>query len=386
MEIKELLLREIGKFKNNKIIFSNYHVSTDNMNKHNQPIFYSKKGNLYEKTNILMSNIRPYFNKVWYSDRTGSKSSNVLCFVVTNNNVLSKYAYYLICSDKFNNFWSKTSKGTTMPVGDKEAILNFKFKICDKVNQQAIINIIEPKEDLFLKYHKVVDITTLETFTSSWANLINIIEPFEKMECKYKAKIDYILKIGDFKILNIFSTKYFLKDFFNVEIGQTPSTKNKSYWKDGENFWINSGALTNNLVLLNATNKITQNAVKSKNLKKSNKYSTFISIMEPSINKISLSGISSYFNQSIANIEPINKNDYGFIFFELRRNIYKLSSLSTGTAQKSINKSDLLNFKINRPIDDNLLFFKLSKLLINHHNIIFHCKKIINLITSLLII
>ena len=263
---------------------------------------------------------------------------------------------------------------------------NIKIKIIPIENQQQIINIIEPKEDLFLKYHKVVDITTLETFTSSWANLINIIEPFEKIECKYKAKIDYILKIGDFKILNPFSTKYFLRDFFNVEIGQTPSTKNKSYWKDGENFWINSGALTNNLVLLNATNKITQNAVKSKNLKKSNKYSTFISIMEPSINKISLSGISSYFNQSIANIEPINKNDYGFIFFELRRNIYKLSSLSTGTAQKSINKSDLLNFKINRPIDDNLLFFKLSKLLINHHNIIFHCKKIINLITSLLII
>ena len=154
MEIKELLLREIGKFKNNKIIFSNYHVSTDNMNKHNQPIFYSKKGNLYEKTNILMSNIRPYFNKVWYSDRTGSKSSNVLCFVVTNNNVLSKYAYYLICSDKFNNFWSKTSKGTTMPVGDKEAILNFKFKICDKATQQKIINIIEPFENLKSKILK----------------------------------------------------------------------------------------------------------------------------------------------------------------------------------------------------------------------------------------
>lgn len=306
--------------------------------------------------------------------------------IKTSPNLSKKYLQYWLLKNKKEI--SELGYGTTFKVLYLEPFKKYIDKIFlpDLEEQQQIINIIEPKEDLFLKYHKVVDITTLETFTSSWANLINIIEPFEKIECKYKAKIDYILKIGDFKILNPFSTKYFLRDFFNVEIGQTPSTKNKSYWKDGENFWINSGALTNNLVLLNATNKITQNAVKSKNLKKSNKYSTFISIMEPSINKISLSGISSYFNQSIANIEPINKNDYGFIFFELRRNIYKLSSLSTGTAQKSINKSDLLNFKINRPIDDNLLFFKLSKLLINHHNIIFHCKKIINLITSLLII
>ena len=188
MEIKELLLREIGKFKNNKIIFSNYHVSTDNMNKHNQPIFYSKKGNLYEKTNILMSNIRPYFNKVWYSDRTGSKSSNVLCFVVTNNNVLSKYAYYLICSDKFNNFWSKTSKGTTMPVGDKEAILNFKFKICDKANQQAIINIIEPFEKLQNSLKKKIN--TLEIMMLKIANQSYVLGKMKNFDIDFEKGIN----------------------------------------------------------------------------------------------------------------------------------------------------------------------------------------------------
>ena len=41
-----------------------------------------------------------------------------------------------------------------MRAGDKEAILNFKFKICDKANQQAIINIIEPFENLKSKILK----------------------------------------------------------------------------------------------------------------------------------------------------------------------------------------------------------------------------------------
>ena len=252
MEIKELLLREIGKFKNNKIIFSNYHVSTDNMNKHNQPIFYSKKGNLYEKTNILMSNIRPYFNKVWYSDRTGSKSSNVLCFVVTNNNVLSKYAYYLICSDKFNNFWSKTSKGTTMPVGDKEAILNFKFKICDKATQQKIINIIEPKEDLFLKYHKVVDITTLETFTRSWANLINIIEPFENLKSKILKNKNKLINFIDsvYKYISSNSQKEItLLSFANLF--------NEKYLN--QNLYVETSNINENMSITNTLKNITKN-------------------------------------------------------------------------------------------------------------------------------
>lgn len=145
MAIKEYKLNDIGEFKNYKILFSEYHVSTDNMESHKVPNFYPKSGNYFPKNSILMSNIRPYFNKVWYSDREGSKSPNVLCFIVKNSNVMSKYIYYLICGPKFNDYWSKTSKGTTMPVGDKNALLNYKFKIPDLDEQQNIIYIITPK-------------------------------------------------------------------------------------------------------------------------------------------------------------------------------------------------------------------------------------------------
>ena len=148
MAIKEYKLQEIGKFQNYETTFSKYHVSTDNMEGHKMPNFYPKSGNYFPKNSILMSNIRPYFNKVWYSDREGSKSPNVLCFIVKNKNAISKYIYYLICDSKFNNFWSKTSKGTTMPVGDKNALLNYKFKLPNLDEQQQIINIIEPFEKL----------------------------------------------------------------------------------------------------------------------------------------------------------------------------------------------------------------------------------------------
>ena len=153
MAIKEYKLQEIGKFQNYENVFSKYHVSTNNMEGHKMPNFYPKLGNYFPKNSILMSNIRPYFNKVWYSDREGSKSPNVLCFIVKNKNAISKYIYFLICDSKFNNFWSKTSKGTTMPVGDKNALLNYKFKLPDLDDQQQIINIIEPFERLKEKFN-----------------------------------------------------------------------------------------------------------------------------------------------------------------------------------------------------------------------------------------
>ncbi len=196
MAIKEYKLQEIGKFQNYENVFSKYHVSTDNMEGHKMPNFYPKLGNYFPKNSILMSNIRPYFNKVWYSDREGSKSPNVLCFIVKNKNAISKYIYYLICGFKFNNFWSKTSKGTTMPVGDKNALLNYKFKLPDLDEQQQIINIIEPFEKL--KLHllkrktlliKLLDDLYLLNFSKNEKDILSFANLYN---AKYKNQSLYI--------------------------------------------------------------------------------------------------------------------------------------------------------------------------------------------------
>ena len=341
MEIKELLLREIGKFKNNKIIFSNYHVSTDNMNKHNQPIFYSKKGNLYEKTNILMSNIRPYFNKVWYSDRTGSKSSNVLCFVVTNNNVLSKYAYYLICSDKFNNFWSKTSKGTTMPVGDKEAILNFKFKICDKATQQKIINIIEPFENLKnkinnkLHYLKDITLICINNFNLNKKFSLNNFVNFQ----------GFSFKSNDFMPNN---GKYIIYKISNI----TNSKQNTSY----TNNLISSCLLREGDVVTGLSGTIGTSDVILENDK-------FL------------------LNQRLLAI----KTNYPLLIkliIENNKNI--LEKKSTGSVQMNITKNDVLNIKYDSNLN-NVFNNLISKLYINYSKKILLINNAIKLLIDLYI-
>ena len=100
-----------------------------------------KSGKLFYKGDILVSNIRPYFKKIWQSDRDGITSNDVLIFV-TNDIVSQKYLYYLLSQDIFFDMMTLTSKGTKMPRGDKNAISKYEVSVFDKIKQTKIVNIL----------------------------------------------------------------------------------------------------------------------------------------------------------------------------------------------------------------------------------------------------
>ena len=76
------------------------------------------------KGDTLISNIRPYFNKIVYCEDMCGCSTDVLCFTP----VQSQYAAYLfstLYTDKFFAFMVAGSKGTKMPRGDKQQIMTY---------------------------------------------------------------------------------------------------------------------------------------------------------------------------------------------------------------------------------------------------------------------
>ena len=81
----------------------------------------------FEKNDILLSNIRPYFKKVWFSNGLGGCSNDVICIRTTSSNCSPKYLYYAICTDKFIGSFSASSKGTKMPRGDKNALMSYEI-------------------------------------------------------------------------------------------------------------------------------------------------------------------------------------------------------------------------------------------------------------------
>ncbi|HJG66291.1 MULTISPECIES: restriction endonuclease subunit S [Bacilli] len=120
---------------------ANY-ISTDNMLPNrggvefgNSKLPTTKTVNNFIKGDVLISNIRPYFKKIWFADRSGTRSSDVLCFRATNEKLSKEYLYCVLQSDSFFNYVMSTSKGTKMPRGDKEAILDYEFELVSKEKQ-----------------------------------------------------------------------------------------------------------------------------------------------------------------------------------------------------------------------------------------------------------
>jgi len=78
----------------------------------------------YQVDDVLVSNIRPYFRKIWIADREGGCSNDVLVFRAKGN-CNSGFLYYLLSDDNFFDYATATAKGTKMPRGDKGAIMRY---------------------------------------------------------------------------------------------------------------------------------------------------------------------------------------------------------------------------------------------------------------------
>ncbi len=77
-----------------------------------------------------------------------------------------------------------------------------------KKEQQEIIDIIAPVEDLFLKYSSLVRIDTVDNCKKDISDLIDIIEPLEKINNTYKKIISTIEKVESVLLHYSKSTDY----------------------------------------------------------------------------------------------------------------------------------------------------------------------------------
>lgn len=78
----------------------------------------------YEPDDVLISNIRPYFKKIWLANEEGGCSNDVLV-LTAKNGIDPRYLYYVLANDKFFDYSMATSKGTKMPRGDKNSIMDY---------------------------------------------------------------------------------------------------------------------------------------------------------------------------------------------------------------------------------------------------------------------
>lgn len=95
----------------------------------------------YSEGDILIANIRPYLKKIWFADKDGGCSSDVLVFE-TKKGYFPKFIYYNLFKDDFFDFVMKGSKGTKMPRGDKNQILDFLIPDFELPTQKKIAKVL----------------------------------------------------------------------------------------------------------------------------------------------------------------------------------------------------------------------------------------------------
>jgi type I restriction enzyme M protein len=123
------------------------YITTDNLLQNRQGVVdYDEPPNIdrvtkFKENDILISNIRPYLRKIWFADREGGCSNDVLVFRSDNpEEVLPKYLFNILYDDIFFDYVMANKRGVKMPRGDKEKILQFLIPFPPINIQEQIIN------------------------------------------------------------------------------------------------------------------------------------------------------------------------------------------------------------------------------------------------------
>lgn len=129
-------LSAICKYVSDKAIFSHIgslvYISTENILPDKQGISSfgitspSERVTYFQTEDVLVSNIRPYFKKMWFATTAGGCNADVLCFRALDK----KYSYLLksiIYQDSFFDYVMSGAKGTKMPRGDKTHIMQYQI-------------------------------------------------------------------------------------------------------------------------------------------------------------------------------------------------------------------------------------------------------------------
>ena len=223
-EWKECKLSDICDYGKDRIEVSSLdnsnYISTENMLPNRAGITTATTlptGELtpsFEIDDTLVSNIRPYFKKIWKATFSGGCSADVLVFKAKEN-VSKEYLYYVLADDEFFKYSMTTSKGTKMPRGDKTSIMNYPVKLPPLPTQQKIAAILSSLDDKIELNNKIN--TNLEQQAQAlFKNWFVDFEPFGgKMPEGWKEADIY-------SIANIIYGSPFASKLFNTEKNGKP--------------------------------------------------------------------------------------------------------------------------------------------------------------------
>ena len=197
----------------------------------------------YKKGDVLVSNIRPYFKKIWQAKCDGGCSNDVLVFQ-GNSNIDGDFLYYILANDDFFAYSMATSKGTKMPRGDKTSIMQYEVPIFDIDTQRKIASVLRSLDEK-IELNSTINNNLEEQLSALFVNMFgHSIDSLDNSDIKLGDLIESVDNRGKTPPLSDEPTDYPIIDVRALSsnsriIDYTNCTKYVS--KETYNNWFRSG-------------------------------------------------------------------------------------------------------------------------------------------------
>ena len=137
-----------------------YYVSTKNILQNYQGVelFDSTEnisGDAFNSNDILISNIRPYLKKVYLADFNGACNGDVLVF--KTKKLKPQFLHYILANDNFISYVMSSVKGSKMPRGDKNYIMQYSVAYPSEFEQEKISDFIYALTKRIAVQNKIIE-------------------------------------------------------------------------------------------------------------------------------------------------------------------------------------------------------------------------------------
>ena len=292
----------------------------------------------FNEGDVLFSNIRTYFKKVWPASFSGGCSADVLVWRPNGENIIDKnFLFYVLSSDAFTQYSVKTSKGVKMPRGDKKALLEFEFELPPLETQLQIVQSINPinrKIELNTRMNQTLEKIAQRIF-KSWfidfdpvkANAEGV--PFADLSPDIQSLFPSEFVESEMGLIPKGWEVNKLSDTITLKGGGTPKRSVEEYWQGDINwFSVQDVPSDGDVFVIDTIDKITESGLNNSSTKMQERGTTIITA-RGTVGKLAMVSSPICMNQSCYGVKGRVTGDI-FTYYSLKKAVNELRSKAHG--------------------------------------------------------
>ena len=297
------------------------YISTDNMLQRRKGVTKVDKLPLkgtavrFRPGDVLLSNIRPYLQKLWLAEREGGASSDIIVFR-PKPECAPAYLFHALSQEAFFDYVMLNPSGTKMPRGRREWIARFAFPLPPLAEQERIVAHLE---------------RTLRAIDVMEAKFREMAETAER---HFRATLD-----ESFAALSSAPVAK-LGEVCETTSGGTPLKSHKEYYEGGTIPWLRSGEVCKKDIEA-AECFITPAGMENSSAKLFPVNTVLVAMYGATAGQVGILRFPATTNQAICGILPSTRFVPEFLYYALLQQKAALVRRAVGGAQPNISQEKI---------------------------------------------